>query len=380
MLLRINLFGLCMGDFNFKVTRAEADFNNATGALNVQFWYPRNPNQGDIRIGPNTKFGMRALDDLLTRGHAVIANDENPISPPTAGSLPVFSDGVFACCRRDDGAGVHKLFHAGYSGFANTSDELFTRDGMQKLAARESAEEVIFVTRGSDPHLVTTDSLEAEIVKSATRLGLGDLPRRKVGERIDYGRDKLTVKYEDGEKLYEMPTVFTMLWNIDSSTIAMNLRHLDISSEEIYPIDAEGIFTDEGNGYRVHFNRESFLIDPKDIQGHEDSETLGSIGYGAPLRNVKVFRSGIDGKGRREVYAPLDSPLAYLGPGATPVNRPYLWAPQDTLRSSLDQMGVPGYEGKKLQWERKITERFHQAEGEGAVREKCVISPQYLVE
>ena len=359
-----------MGDFNFEVTRAEAKFDASDGSLDVTFWYPRDPTPIKGGVPANTEFGLGVLENLLTKGSSILANADNPIAPPNAGSLPVFSDGNFVCCRRDDGPIVHSMYHAAYSGYGTDFAELSTLEGMRKLGARESAEEVIFITRGHDPHLVVTKSLEDEIGRSAERLGIGDLPSRMVDEEIVPGRDRLTVKYEDGETAYEMNTSFVMLWNIGSSTIAMNLRKLDIRSDEIFPIDAE--YMDRGK--YVHFNRESFIVNPDDIRGHDSSETLDSIGYGMPLRNAQVFRSNRDAKGRLEVYQPLSSPLAYLGPGATPVNSPYLWAPQDSLRACLDELGVDGYKGKKLHWEREITRKFHDNDG----RESCVIPQGYL--
>lgn len=368
-----------MGEISqFRVTRAEADFDSTTGSLNVTFWYPRSPEIVTERIGPNHKFGLTALDNLIQTGHADIADTENPMSPPNAGSLPMFRDGNFVCTRRDNGAPVHKMFHAGYSGFAQDASELYSEEGMRKLGARESAEEVVFITRDRNPYLIVTDSLEDEIVKSATRSGLGDLPRRKVTEEFLPGNDRLTVKYEDGETAYSMDTFFTMLWNIDSSSIAMQIRKLGIRSDEVLPVDGEGIFTEDGNGYKVHFNRESFIVDPGFIMGPKNAETLDEVGYGEPLRNPQVFQSYMD-RDKRVVYTPRNSDLEFLGPGATPVNKGYLWAPQDTLRSCLDGMNILGYSRRKLYLEKDITERFMLADGEGHEKEKCVIPRRYLV-
>jgi len=364
----------------FVVTEAYAEYNSHTGALSLDFRYPKNPSETNTRLGPNPEFGVQTLTELIKHGHAQIANPKNPISPPTAGSLPITSDGKIIHTRRDNGAPVHKMFHAAYSGFARTPDELYSEKGMRTLGQRESAEEVVLITRDKNPYLIVTSSTKQETIKSAKRLGLENLPLREVKEELLPGKDTLNVSYGPNEGIYQLPCFFTMLWNIDASTIAMQIRQLDIHSEEILPIDAEGIFTESGDEYKVHFNRESFITNPSELYCNAHIQTLNDIGYGCPMLNPQVFQSHWDSSNKmRIVETPHNSPLEYLGPGATPVNKPNLWAPQDTLRACLDGLGVPGYAGKKLQWELEISKAFAEdfisgkGDEKGTVNEACVI-------
>jgi hypothetical protein len=357
----------------FKVTKAFARFDPKDGSLELDFHYPKNPKPIESRLGSNPRFGVETLNTLIDQGYARIATPDNPISPPNAGSLPYFLDCNFVCNRRDDGAPVHKMYHSPYSGFASNKDELYTANGMMRLAARESAEEVIFITRDRNPHLVVTKTTREHTIRSAIRLGI-DYPIREVGEYFLPGRDKLNVYDEDGGKIFSMNNFFTMLWDVDASTIAMQIRRLDICSDEIWPIDTEGIFTDDGNGYRRHFNRESFIVDPTYIS-RVNARNLDELNYCNIMTRPQVFRSWFDGNGRLEVYRPLNSDLEYLGPGAVPVNSSYLWAPQDTLRACLDGLGIPGYEGRKLHLERELDKLFLDNQGD----ESCVIPDWLLV-
>ena len=359
----------------FVVEQAYAVFNQKTGAVHATFYYPRNPRETNDRLGAAPKWGVEVLESLIHEGAARIATPEHPISPPTAGSIPVTKDGRIIWTRRDNGAPVHKMFQAGYSGFAKTPDELYTEKEMLTLGRRESAEELVLITRDRNPYLITTESTREETRMSAKRLGLDHLPERQVKEELIDGKDTLKVYYEDGEHLFTLPCFFTMLWNIDSSSIAMQMRKLDIDSDEILPIDAEGMFTESGDAYKVHFNRESFIIDPDYLISRFFTQgNLDDIGYAHPMENPQVFQSHMDGK-KRIVHTPHNSHLEYLGPGATPVHQPFLWAPQDTLRTCLDGLEVQEYHKRKLHWELEIDKAFAENPKQG---EACVIPPQFL--
>ena len=363
----------------FVVKDAYATVDNS-GAVETIFYYPRNPQETNTRLGPNPEWGIKVLEELLSTGFARIATPENPISPPNAGSIPVTRDGKIICTRRDDGAKVHKMFQAGYSGFASTTDELYSEKGMFRLGQRESAEEVVLITRDRSPYLIVTPSTKQTTLESAKRLGL-DYPTREIKEEFLPGKDRLNVYYEGGEHIFTLPNFSTLLWDIDSSSIAMQIRKLDIYSDEILPIDAEGIFTDDKKSYKIHFNRESFIVNPKNIVASENTQTLMGLGYAYPMKNPQIFQSHWDeSRKMRIVETPHNSPLAYRGPGATLVNQPYLWAPQDTLRTCLDGLGVAGYEKRKLFWELEIDRAFvaDSARKQGKVNEACVIPKQFL--
>lgn len=365
----------------FVVTEAYSTFDNKTGVVNTSFYYPRNPREINTRLGPNPEWGIKVLEELLSKGESRIATPENPISPPNAGSIPVTSDGKIICTRRDDGAKVHKMFQAGYSGFASTTRELYSEKGMFRLGQRESAEEVVLITRDRNPYIITTSSTKQITLESAKRLGL-EYPIREVKEEFLPGKDRLRVFYENREPIFTLPNFFTMLWDIDSSSIAMQIRKLNIHSDEILPIDAEGIFNETKDKYKVHFNRESFILDLNTIYNVHNPKTLDKLRYAYPMLNPQVFQSHWDeSRKMRIVETPHNSPLEYLGPGATPVNHPYLWAPQDTLRTCLDGLGIAGYEKRKLFWELQ-TDRAYAADParkQGKVNESCVIPKKFLV-
>jgi len=364
----------------FNVTNANATYY-ADGSLVLNFYYPKSPQKKETRLGPHPEFGAETLEKLIITGCAQIATLDNPISPPNAGSLPITSDGMIICNRRDDGAKVHALYHSPYSGFAQSMDELYSQEGMMQLATRESAEELVLITKERNPHLIVTPTSKQYTLLSAKRLGLDHLPLREVAEEFIPGKDKLNVFYEGGEKIFSLDTHFTMLWDIDASTIAMQIRRLDIHSEEIIPIDAEGMFNPDGS-YKVHFNRESFIINPRDIRRGNFADfanSLDTLDYAYPLKNPKVFQSYLDQQRGRIVYTPNNSPLAYKGPGNVAVTRPYLFAPQDTLRACLDGLEVPGYYRRKLHLEQEICKTFAQSplRAAGRVDESCIIPPQF---
>ncbi len=317
----------------FKVHRAEAKYDGES--LNIKLFYPRTPQFINERLGANPEWGIQVLDNLLTKGHSVLADEKNPVKPPSAGSLVVLNDDTIVCHRRDKGAKVHSLYFSTSSGFPNERRALFTRGGLLETALRETAEELLLLTRDKKPRLVVTPGLKDYTLASAQRLGF-DMSCYEVAEAVDEGTDTLEVFYDDGEKLFSVKTYLDMMFDVDTSLNILQIRRLNISSKEVVPVDTEGVFKE---GRYVHFNREAFLLHHSEI---------ADIGFAEPLENPRVYQSGLGGR-YPVVYS--EEPKEFLGPGKTPVTHPYLFAPDNLMTVGLDALHVLGYRGNKLRTE-----------------------------
>ncbi len=160
---------------------------------------------------------------------------------------------------------------------------------MLETALRETAEESLILTKDENPKIIVTPRLKIYTIDSAERLGF-DLLTYEVAESVDEGTDMLEVFYEDGERIFSVKTYLDMIFDVDTSLNILQIRRLNISSNEIIPIDIEGFVK---NGRYIHFNRESFLIHPSEIQ---------SRGFCYPLENPRVFQSRLTGK-KPEIYS-----------------------------------------------------------------------------
>ncbi|MEN9626411.1 MAG: hypothetical protein RL557_739 [archaeon] len=317
----------------FKVYRAEADYDGAS--LHIKLFYSKTPGYTDQRLGANPEWGVRVLEDLLNEGHAVLANEKNPVKPPSAGSLVVLNDNTLVCHRRDKGAPVHSLYFSTSSGFPRNKPALFTREGLTGTGLQETAEELLLITKDREPRLIVTPGLKNYTLASAQKLGL-DMRSYEVTEFVDEGTDTLDVFYEDGTKLFSVKTYLDMMFDMDTSLNILQIRRLNISSDEVVPVDIEGFFK---NDKYIHFNRESFLLHPREIT---------NLCFAEPLQNPRVSQSKLDGK-FPQVYSEV--PQEFLGPGGTPVTHPYLFAPDNLLTVGLDALRIPGYTKKKLRTE-----------------------------
>jgi len=342
--------------YQFKVTRAEAEYDGES--LTMKLWYPANPEIITGRIGANPEWGMEVIDNLLTKGHAVLANKQNPVKPPSAGSLVVFNDNAFVCHRRDKYAPMHKMYQSSSSGFPQDRESIFTKKGLLETAVRETAEETLFITKDIGPRLVTTPALAHHSKESAERLGF-DLKTYQVKEELAESKDRLEVYDHHGDLIFSVNTFLDMMFDTDTSLNILQIRKLDIASDEVLPVDAEGMFKD---GKFMHFNRKSFII---------PFNTIVNQDFGHPLVNPQVYQTRL-GNSEPEIYTP--EPKEFLGPGATPVTHPYLFCPENLLTVSLDALGIEGYDGEKLYTERWKDETLHEQGTEAGL-----IPPQFLV-
>ncbi len=326
-----------METFQFQIIDARAAYEN--GALKVKLHYPNNPVPRDKRQDESLDFGRKVLEKLIESGESDIADMAHPTGSPSAGSLYVFSDGVFACHRRDRFAPTHKLYHSASAGFQDRMEDVYSEGGIMGISLRETAEETLLFTREKIPRLIVPKDSVNYTLNSARRLGI-DPDRIKllyVDAEIQESRDELQVLRESGEEIFCIKGNIDLVFESATSVNILQLRRLPFSSDEVFPVDAEGMMKD---GKFMHFNREAYLINPDEIANRM---------FDYALTNPKVSQVNIvDGVPR--VFTPEYEP-PFLGPDKVGVISPHIWAPEDLLTTCLDALGVPGFAGKKLEIE-----------------------------
>jgi len=345
--------------YQFRVHKAEAEYDGEN--LIIKLWYPENPEFTNERIGANPEWGVRVLDDLITKGHAVLADKNNPVKPPSAGSLTLFSDGAFVSHRRDSGAPVHKNYFGTSSGFPQSRDAIYSKKGLVDLALKETAEETMLLTRDKTPRLIVTPALREYSIQTMRQLGF-ELDIHEISEEIEPGRDTLIVYDHNGDEIYRMKTSLDMMFDADTSLNIMEIRRLSIPSGVVKSIDCEGMIGKDGKF--IYFKRESFIIDP----------ALSELSFGHPLpeKSFRVYQTNLGSK-EPEVYSM--NPIEMLGPDNTPVTEPYLFFPENLLTICLDTIGTKGYKGQKLHYERMKDKTMLEHGSESGL-----IDPKYLVE
>jgi hypothetical protein len=317
----------------FKINRAEASYEN--GNIHLNLYYPRNPAEETKRIPENLSFGKEVLEELLSKGFSPIADVSNPIKPADGGSMYVFNDGAFLVHRRDKGAPMNKLYHGAPGGYTDTLDSTFSERGLLETGLRESAEENLLITRDKNPRLIVpNDSIEYTL-ESAKRLGIDLKPLYLAVETLP-SSDTLEVFYEDGEPIFTSRSrgFLDPIWAGSTSLSLMQIRLLPISSEEVLPIDGEGMMI---KGNWKHFNREFYIL---------SKEEIANKPFGTPLDNPRVYQTRIE-NGKPIVYTPV-SQAPYFGPDLIEVTHPHLWSPENHTNVCLDALDVPGYNGKRL--------------------------------
>ena len=320
--------------YQFKIHKAEAAYED--NKLTVRLFYPKNPQPIEKRLAENLPFGISVLESLLAGRQTQIADENNPVGPSSAGSLYVLSDDVFVCHRRDKFAPTHKLYHGAYAGYADSKQAVYSEQGIVQTGIRETAEECLLVTKDKTPRLIVPNDSKEHTIESAKRLGL-DLQPRYVDVEILEPRDKLKVYNADGELMFTARAFIDLLYESATSLSALQIRKLPLSSEEVFPIDAEGMIKD---GKFMHFNRESYMIKLSEIQ----EKSFGSL-----LNNPRVFQTKIE-NGIPRTFTPEYS-KPYLGPDKVEVTNPHVFAPEDLLTVCLDALDVNGFKGKKLEIE-----------------------------
>ncbi len=340
---------------HFKVYKADASLEN--GNLTLRLFYPRNPEPINKRLDENLAFGVEVFERLLTEGYSEIANQDNPLKPSGAGSLYLFSDGGIVFHRRDKFAPTHKLYHGAYAGFPQTLASVYSSSGLEEIALRESAEECLLVTRDKTPWLIVPNDSRQYVLESAKNLGL-DLKPRFIDVELLQPTDKLEV-YDEGESLIFSANAFIeFIYESQTSLTSLQIRKIPLSSEEVFPIDAEGMIKD---GKFIHFNRESYVINQREL----DNQKFGSI-----LKSPNVCQTRIE-NGIPSVFAP-DYPTPYLGPDKIEVQHPHVFAPEDLLNRCLDAIGVEGYGGRWIHLE--LEKEKAKLEGRSLLPESVLVN------
>ena len=323
--------------YQFPIHKADAEVTDK--GLKVRLFYPPNP-MPEKRLPENLQFGVQVFEDLVKVGHAEIADAQNPIGPCGGGSIYILNDGVFVCHRRDAKAPGHALYHSGYSGWPDSREAVFTADGLEATWMRESAEEGLLVTRDAIPRLIVPNDSRNETLESAKRLGLELKPRFVDVERVE-PYDTLEVYNHTQNLIFRTKANLHFIYESMTSLNGVALRRFPVASEEVFPIDAEGMTKPDGKF--IHFNRESYVVSPDEVKTNQ-SGTFGRI-----LKNPRVFRTRFE-NGIPHVYTP-EYTEPFLGPDSVTVVHPHVWAPENVLCRALDALGVDGYKGRWVEIE-----------------------------
>lgn len=316
--------------YNFKIFKADA-FRKDDG-ITVRLWYPDNK-QMVQRMPENLEYGIKVFESLIPNGYSEIADSDNPIRPASAGSLVMTKDGKIIVNRRDKDAPTHKLYHTAYVGFGQDYNSVYTSKGLRETGLKESAEECLLITRDKDPYLIVPNDSERYVLESAKRIGLGHLNLRNINVEAYEPRDKIQIFDVGNNLIFELKTNLNIFYESSVGLNCLEIRRLEISSDEIYPVDAEGIL--KNDQYR-RFNRESYILNPSD---------LGK--FGSILDDPEVYQADI-ADGKLQMTKPVyESP--FFGPDMVKVNNPHIWAPDDTLSRCLDALDVPGYNWIKVE-------------------------------
>jgi len=186
----------------------------------------------------------------------------------------------------------------------------------------------LFITRDTNPFLIVPNDSKEYTRASAHRLGL-NLKERLVDAEWEPATDRLEVYDEKGNLLFTHRAFLDIIRESETSFNALHLRRLAISSEEVYPVDAEGM---EKKGQFIHFNRESYLVNPHDFAG---------IPFGSIMHDPIVFQT-VFKNGMPIVYTP-EYQKPFKGPDGVDVIDPHVWAPDNQIARYFDALGVKGY-------------------------------------
>ena len=326
-------------EFKINDARAYRTGNN----LVVQLVYPDIKEQLTQRLAANPEFGSRALENLIKKGSAIIADEDHPFKPAGGGSLYITSDNKVIFHRRDAGAGIHPMQHSAYGGFPNSYEGVSSAQGIRDTGLRETGEECILITREKPHRIYVPRDTMGYTEQAAKKLGLNLKPEYIDVETLP-GTDTLEVYNEKGKLLFKVDALLSMMWDAATSFDAIFLRRLPFSSEEVLPIDAEGMIKD---GKFTHFNRESYMVSLDDLNGKQP--------FASTLENAEVYRTEIvDGVPRvftPEYNAPFEGPEISKVDNPVQVIHPHVWAPENHLTTCLDALGIEGFKGQKLEIE-----------------------------
>ncbi len=340
--------------FRFDVERAFAKIDQDRNIM-VNLCYPNNPRVKTSRATGNPALGINVFNQLLSSGEADLGNSTAPFIPPSAGSVYLLKDDCIIVHRRDLGARVNKLYHSISAGFPANLAEVSSEQGIRAMALRESAEECLLVTKDDPPWLIVPSDSREVTLESARKMGL-DLKQREVNAEAMPGTDSLEVMSNAGQHLFKMKAILDFAYSPTTCFNVLYVRKLSVSSEEIVPIDAEGILE---NDRLRRFNRESYRLKIPDLH---------KLKLGDVLTSPSVYKAEIIPEGKPVVEVPGYS-TPYQGPDGLVVKDPHIFAPDCMLTRILDALSVEGYIGKWMKialWREETKLRNESLLGEAA--------------
>jgi hypothetical protein len=314
----------------FKVPYATAELDGK--GVKVRLSYPDNREKLKERLPANPEYGVATLSKLLYDGRVDIASPAHPARPASGGVLDVVS-GKLVSHRRDKGTKVNPMHHGIASGFpASEKEAYFPTD----IACREGGEEHLFVTR-EKPHtlIVPKDPIgKAESIARAQKLGLDASRHVEAGIEYAEGPDTLEICGAQGTAHWRYRGHIGLAWDSEMAINFYLARVWDFDPENILPIDAEGM---EKEGRFIHFNREIFVFDRRDLEGMK---------YGDRIPNAIAYR--LNAQKEPELQPEAKAP------------EPYIFRPDDALTRMLYGTGVwkgNWIEGEIEREKRKISQK-----------------------
>jgi len=208
-------------------------------------------------FGQSEQYVASALNELKKSkwfSSVEIANAENPLRPPSAGTLDVLVDSdekikYIVLFEKDKISPRASGYHTAFHGYPTSEKDWFNMAHI----VREPAEEVLYTTRDGhafDPFVgdYTQKNIE-KLYKNGFNLGLGR-QREWLPHIQGRGNDKLRVVYEKPGFRRELYVSFTWYPFVD----AIQPREILLDIDDVWIHDLEG------------FGRDAVLIKPEDLK------------------------------------------------------------------------------------------------------------------
>ena len=297
---------------------------------------------GDRKLSTaaDIEFGLQCLEGLLQGNRVRIGTPQHPSRPASGGIIDVFADGAFLSHRRDGGTPVHPWYNGIPSGFPSSHEHF---DNIRLLQQKEGGEESI-VMYDERIILPVMYSLGQELKdlehpfegltatrKVLTTLGMNKDRNPLLGGFTKYcgGSDILEIKDAWRKTIRTYTGAIYLSWEVETNVaIAARREWLGLDSSYITAFDGEGFYRE---GQFVHLNREKFLIRP---------EKVANVAFGQEIPMPRRYKLRIteDGLFTAERVLPSEGER-------------YQFKPDDGLRRMLDDLKVPGWHGKWIQYE-----------------------------
>ena len=329
--------------FKFPIPEAYAEPKN--GGIKVTLIYPDEnereyTSERRLSTPADIEFGLQCLEGLLRGERVRIGTPEHPSRPASGAIIDVFTDGAFLSHRRDGGTKVHPWYNGIPSGFPSCREHF---ENIRLLQQKEGGEESIVLYNGiiilpRDLALVqrVQESIEHNpskglraTVETLKRLGIDPRYANYKSVRYSNGNDVLEIKNTQGDTIKTDTGSIYLSWEVETN-VAITARRewQEIHSSCITAFDGEGFYKSD---YFVYFNREKFLIHPREV-----ANIL--FGQEIPMPQRYKLKKTEEGLLTAERVLPSEGEL-------------YQFKPDDGLRRMLDDLKVPGWQGKWIQYE-----------------------------